>query len=126
MVLNEESNGAQLSSIKVVDSQPCSAVATCSHSTSFFEAFSDVLDNVAKRIRKAPDRLGEWQYADDKRNNQASLPLSKVVGLNFSNLRKSERSIGSINKVRIKDIDSALIENFQSDRTAIAIDLKAM
>jgi hypothetical protein len=57
VVFNKESNGAQLSSIKVVEDQPCSAVASCSHSTSSFEACSDVLDNVAKSIRKAPDRL---------------------------------------------------------------------
>lgn len=69
---NEESNGVQLSSIKVVEGQPCSAVSSCSYSTSSFGACSDVWDNVAKRNRKAPDRLGEWQYADDKRNNQVS------------------------------------------------------
>ncbi|KZS20909.1 Uncharacterized protein APZ42_012293 [Daphnia magna] len=84
VVFNEELNGAQLSSVEVNDGQPCSAVATCSHSTSSFEACSDALDNVARlptRIRKAPDRLGEWQYAEDKSNEQVSLPSSIDVKL---------------------------------------------
>jgi hypothetical protein len=84
VVFNEESNGAQLSSIKVVEDQPCSAVASCSHSTSSFEACSDVLDNVAKRIRKALDRLGEWQYADDKRNNQVSEAKMSIINICLS------------------------------------------
>lgn len=80
MVLNEESIHAHFSPIKVIDGQPCSVLASCSHSTTSFEACSDALDNDAKRIRKAPDRLGEWQYAN-YRNEQVIDSLISTINL---------------------------------------------